>query len=668
MLRARLSLSLVIGASAALAACGGAQPPPPVPTTAPLPVAVTPPAPPPDLSPVPEPEGLVVVGRISKPEAILKTVGSWTRLPLPGGADLVRSISDDSVGDSVDLSQPVDGAVVLGGTKRDPRPLIAVSVAVRSLDDAKAKIGARHKLIPGKNGSFLIEGLGAGGGGRSTISERGHRDHEADDEDEGETCSLAPASSGARLVCGERDAIDALTPYLTRGTPRQSWPADVHLEVRAAPLREALTQVRAALPFLARSLMGNSSPAFRELMDASVGELVDFVNDTERMTLDAQLAESGARSTLKIDYAKATSLVARIATARPERADAPPPALMHLPADTDVAVYGKGSDPKLFDRPRELIGKVALEAGEGVGMPEPERKAMRELVVDRMLGLFTGSLVYGKGFDAAALEKAMAARAKVKKGDLAAEDEAERVAAEQIVGWHLVKVEEPITKVGPILKDWANLWNRPAFAKWAKQQASSKMVAQMRITPVPGGVALPKDAVHLEIVMPRADLEDFTSPSLPVRAGGKPSLAPKPKKIPRKPIVMHLIAAPDQGGTWLGLGLDGKLVAQKAAASLSTAPDTGTLGKAAGGEALRDVKANGAWLATVKGFLVFTALDRRPLFGHVGELPNKGTTPIVLTFSAAGPSASAAAGSAVATFTLPRPAIEDIVKLLFMPR
>jgi len=60
-------------------------------------------------------------------------------------------------------------------------------------------------------------------------------------------------------------------------------------------------------------------------------------------------------------------------------------------------------------------------------MPEPERKAVRELVVDRMLALFTGPLVYGKGYDAAALDKALAARNGLKPGaDLAARDEAER--------------------------------------------------------------------------------------------------------------------------------------------------------------------------------------------------------------------------------------------------
>ena len=115
--------------------------------------------PPPDVSPVPEPAGLVLVGRVSKADAILKTLGAWTRLPLPGASDLVRSISDDSVADAVDLSQPVDGAVVLGGSTRDPKLLIALSVPVRSFDDAKTKLSNGHKLTKGKNGQFLIEGI-----------------------------------------------------------------------------------------------------------------------------------------------------------------------------------------------------------------------------------------------------------------------------------------------------------------------------------------------------------------------------------------------------------------------------------------------------------------------------------------------------------------------------
>ncbi len=645
----------------ALPSCGGAAPPP-VPT-APKPIATAPPPPPVDTSPVPDPDGLVLIGRVSKPEHILQTVGSWTRIPLPGGNELVRSISDDSVGDSVDVSQPVDAAVVLGGTRRDPKPLIAVSVALKSLDDAKAKIGAKHKLTEGKNGSFIVEGIG-----RPAVSEKSKRGRD-EEEEEGETCAIAPASSGARLVCGEREALDALVPYLTRNAPRQTYSSDLHLELRASPLREMLQQVRAALPFLARSILGQGNPALRELVDASVGEIVDFVNDTERMTVDAQLAEGGAIANLKIDYAKTNSLVARISTSKPELAGPPPPAFMHLPAETDLALYGKGSDPKLFDRPKEILGKLALEATNGMGMAEPERKAVRELVVDRMFGLFTGALVYGKGYDAAALDKAVQARTKAKAGDMLAEDEAERAIAEQIVGWHLVQVNEPIAKTGPILKDWAALWNRPAFAKWAKGQASQKMLAQMRLAPTPAGVTLPKDSVHLEIVLPRADMEELPPPAAPPRPGEKPAPLPKPKKIPRKPITVHVFAVPDGGGSWIGFGLDGKLVAQKAAASLASAPDTSTLGKSPTADAFKDVKSNGAWLVTMKGLFVFTAYERssRAPYNQLGALPHKGTTPVTLTFTAQAPSKDAAGGSALSTFRLSRAAIEDIVKFLFLP-
>lgn len=675
LLLRRIFTPAFLGASVvALAACGGGAPPA-APTTPAKPIAVAP-EPPPDVTAVPEPAGLVLVGRVSKAEGILKTLGTWTRLPLPGGADLVRSMTDDSVADAVDLSQPIDGAVALRGGKRDMNPLIAVSVAVRSFDDAKAKLGAKHKLVPGKNGQINVEGIG-----RSAVTEGRGKSHD-DDDDDNETCVLSPASSGARLVCGERDALDLLSPYLTRTLPRQTWPSDVHLEMTLAALREPLAQVKAMLPVLARSMLGSSSPALAKLADAGVNELVDFVGDTNRIAFDAQLADTGIDATMKVDYTRAQSFVAKLATSNPQRADVPPPAFWHLPGDTDLALFGKGSDPKLFDHPKELLGNVFLEATEGAGMPEPERKAVRELVVDRMLSLFTGPLVYGKGYDAAALDKALAARSGLKPGaDLAARDEAERVAAEEVLGWHLVQVTEPITKVGPILKDWAQLWNRPAFAKWAKQQSSAKMLAQMRIVPAPAGVTLPKDAVHLEIVMPRADLEEMPVVPVPLppppQRAGQPKNAPpggaaqkaaaavKMKKIPRKPLILHVIAVPDQGGTWIGFGLDGKLVAQKAAAALSTAPDGATLGKMAGADVLRDVKANGAWLATIRGLLVFTALDHgsHAPYSMLNALPAKGATPIVLTFVSQGPSQANAGGSAVATFKLPRGAIEDIVRL-----
>jgi hypothetical protein len=426
---ARRRLSLVPLASmfslVAASACGGASPPPavaPLPEVKPLPVAAEPP---PDVTAVAEPTGLIVVGRVRQPEAIMKTFGTWTRFPLPGASELVRSISDDAVADAVDLSQPADGAVALGGSVRAPKPLVAVSVAVHSFDDAKSKLSARHKVTTGRNGQLVVEGIG-----RASVDTRGPRDEEDTDQT---LCVLSPASSGARLVCGEKEAVDLLAPYLTRTFPRQTFTSDVHVEVSLASVREPLAQVRSVLPILARSAMGGTTPALRQLLEAGVNEAVDFVGDTNRMTLDAQLADSGMEAKFKVEYGKADSLMVRLATSHPDRADAPPAAFLHLPAETDLAAFGRGTDPKLLERPRELLGALAFEAAQRAGMPEAEQKAVRDLVVDRMLGLFTGAVVYGKGYDGAAIDKASAALSAVKAGDLGARDEAERVLTEQIL-------------------------------------------------------------------------------------------------------------------------------------------------------------------------------------------------------------------------------------------
>ncbi len=608
----------------------------------------------PDLRPVPEPEGLVVVGRVKKPEAIFATVAAWTRLPLPAARDLVRSTVDDALGDVVDLSQPLDAAVALGGDKRNPKLLAAISVPVLSYEGARRKL-AGHKLKEGPNGQLFIEGLG-----KPAVSVRGMED---EDDEGGDGCLLAPAPSGGRIVCGEHDALELLVGYLTRTASRQDYPADVHFEVRPEPIREPLGKLRSTVALLARSMTGTSSPSLRELLDATITELVDLVGDLRRVTFDAQVADAGVEATMRFDYAGTTSLMARLATSGAPKAGPPPAAFWHLPAETDLAGFARGSDPKLFDRPREILANVAIEAAEAEGMPAAERRALRELAVDRTLPLFTGGLVYGKGFDDGAVEKAASARREVKDGDVARRGDSELALVEQVVGWHLLQVGEPFAKVGPILKEWSALWNRPAFATWARKQASSKMLARLRIAPAPPGAPLPKETVHLEITLPRSDVE--TAPGAKGGKGGG-----KAKPIKRKPVVAHVLAVPDGGATWLAFGLDAKLLAKKVAASLSSAPEGGTLAKAGGYETLRDAKASGAGVVTLRGLAVLSALDgaKRGPFSVLSALPGKGETPIVFTWSSSGPTDTAAAGSSTTTFRMPRAAIEDIVKTAMTAR
>jgi hypothetical protein len=383
--------------------CGGGNPPPAPTTPATNPIATSPPPAKVDLSQVPEPTGLVVIGRVSKPESIIKAVGAWTGLPLPGGNELVRSITDDAVAASIDFSQPIDGAVILAGSRSVPSPKWAFALPVRSMDDARNKIGAKHRLTATTNGAFKIEGLGAGGvmGG-----DRGH-----DDEDEDELdCVLAPAvtpPSSGRIVCG---APDELTPYLTRTLPKQSFPTDLHVEMRFEPVRGPVNDLRAQLPILARTLMGSQTQAVRELVDAAIGELGDIVGDTNRLVLDGTFDEKGIKLDVRGEYGSAKSLVAQLATTSVDKAGPPPPAFFHLPQETDVAMFSKGADPKLFTHVREMLANLLVEAFTEGGMPDAERKTIKELVTNRMMPLFTGPIVYGKGYDAAAVEKAAAAK------------------------------------------------------------------------------------------------------------------------------------------------------------------------------------------------------------------------------------------------------------------
>lgn len=662
-------------AGASVAACGSPPPAATVGTPRPTPTAAK--DKPIDVSPVPEPPGLVVVGRVNKPDAIVGAVGAWTRLPLPSGADLVRSIADDSVAEVVDLSQPIDGAVTVGLSRRGVDPVYAFSVAVKSYDEAKAKLGAAHRLVAGENGQFKVEGLGKRRPPPS-LAPRARSEEEDDEDDGGEGCVLAPAAQGARLVCGESAALESLVPYLSRTLPRERWASDVHVEVRPEPVRAPLQELRASLPVLARSLLGSQSPAVRELVDASLGEVMDIVNDAQKLSVDAQIADSGVVATTRFEFQSTTSLFARLLTT--DRADAPPAAFWHLPAETDLGFFGRGADPKLFDRPRELLANLMLDATESFGMPEAEQRAMKDLVADRMLPLFTGGPgVYGKGFDPAATEKASAQLASVKPGDLAAEAEARLRLGEQLVGWHLYQVNEPVAKVGPILKDWPALWNRPAFAKWAKTKSTAATLPRMRVVPPPPGVTLPKDTVHLEIAIPREDLVDHGGaptagagdsagrPSTKRAPAAKPAA---PKKIAQKPVVVHVLAVPDGAATWIALGLDVKLVAQKAAASISSAPDASTLGKAPGMEALREGKLNGGGFATLRGVALLTAIALEPArsaFPKLAALPHRGADPILFTGHAEAASANAKGGASVGTVLVSRAVIEDIVKLAMSP-
>lgn len=645
-----------------LAACGGAPPPPPA---APKPVVVAKPAAPPvDLSEVPEPGMLVAIGRVKSPDAVFKVVNGWLRLPVLDSRALAKEALEADVGDTFDLTQPLDGAVTLGMTSGRPSPLAAFSVAVKSLDAAKTKLeGIGCKISPRENGQMLVElpvskepppADDDDRGGASPKKRRRPRPPE-----EPRTCVLAPAASttgasAARFVCGEPGALDALVPWLTRTAPRKTWPADVHVEMRPAAVRAPITALRSTIPALARSLAGNLSNAERDLLDATVGELADLATDIERTTMDAQIQNDGMNVVSRVEYATATSVLAQVAVAHPERAEGPPPAFWRLPADTELVAFGRGADPKLFERPRQLVAAWVGETLSSASMTDPDRQAVQELLDKRLFPLLVGPGLYAKGTSDAGLARARDAFGRAREGsDPVAKDKAELEMVSQALGWELLRVEEPVSKVGPVLRDVTQLWSRPSFMKWTKKKDGVE--TSMKIAPVPAAMKLPKDSVHLVFSAKRSDLETWPEPAK--KTG-------KPKKVARAPLVVHVYAVPDAGATWLAFGLDEKLVSGRVAGVLQPAGEKETLAGVPSFQGFRDMKANSAVVTTLRTFTSFALVDGDASFASkVAGMPNRGMTPLPIVVRAEAPSAGAAAGAAVATFTLPRAAIEDLLRL-----
>ncbi|MBL8611011.1 MAG: hypothetical protein JNL38_26955 [Myxococcales bacterium] len=665
--RARTSLSPIAPVLLAtlVAACGGTPPPPPQPPQPPptKPVAVAKETPP-DLSPVEEPKNLLVVGRVAKPSEILRIVSLWGKLPKFDSAMVTELFTSDTVGPLIDLDKPVDGAVAILGAGKHVKPAYAISAPLVSLEDAKKQIGGRFKLSPWQNGAVKIEGLGGG-----SSSGGGGEDEGDDIRGGGRECVLAPAvgPTNGRLVCGDKGGLEALVPYLTRTAAKAQSASDLHVELRAAGIRSELPLARSLLQGLSGRATKSSSPTSeREIAEAFFGDVADYLGDVDTLTLDAQVKDEGAVATLQTSYGSQTSLIARIATASPDKAGPAPAAFWHLPADTDIAFFGRGTDPKLLDHPRELLMNVLKDALKGAEMPDAERGVVVDLAT-RSFTLATGPSMYAHGFDVAAVEKAYDS---VKDKS---RSERERAMAASSVGWHLVEVEEPIAKVGPVVKEWAAAYNRPAMQKWMKGKHTEKDEQTLKIAQAGVPKGLPAGTVHIELTIPTGF--DYESPPVapapPARPNVKgpaappppPKTPPKPKRTARKPIVAHVIAVPDGGRTVVAMGIDADLLAKKAAQSLLTAPETDTLKSRAGLEPLKENKINGAGFVTPRTALGFYFLEGRdPSKAPMSASSPRTMVPAIVSVVSSAPGPTAKGGQSTLTIRVRRETVEDIVR------
>jgi hypothetical protein len=665
----RAAFTVTVSTLSALVACGGAAPPPPA-VVAPAPA--TPPAPsPPDLSAVPDPAGLVLSGHLAKIGSTLGTVHGWSNLPMPQSEQLTELLTSEAIGPVVDVDQPVYFALtVVGSGLRMKPPMFAISAAVKDPDKVKATLADRYKLVPGDNGTTLIQGLGRPAHKADAAAQDDDDDDDdgkpapgaagsGGDDDHARTCELAASSGDApvRIVCGLGKAdVAALGPWLTRTAPRTAATADLHVDVRLAPLKDTIAQGKRLAGVMLGSILGGALRASwtRDLVLAAAGDAADFASDVDGLTLDLTLAESSATETATVSLSGTTSVLGRLAVAHPERSGAAPAAFWQMPADADFATFTRGMDDAAIGHARDLLTDAM-----GGGLVQDGAKAPDAKAVASAIGkLLTGApIAYASGIDVAGVRKALATeRAFKPDSDPAARLDARHATTEALLGWRVIEVDQPTAALVGAMKDLSSALSKPALLAALRAQNKDVAPIVLRSAPIAKAAGLPAGTMHWVLELP--------PPAHHAKSDAKKD-AKKPEPAP-KPVTVHVVMAPDGPRTWVGIGGDEAGVTSKLAASMATSGDN--LGGRADLASFKTASVGTGGFFTARGLaqvpVQLRLLGGGQAFGvsqaldDLEQMPQKGVSPILFSSTA-----KAGGPPAVVTgqVTVPRGTIEDVV-------
>ncbi len=617
-----------------LAGCAATLPPPPAPPVA---APAPPPPPPPDVTAVPTPENLVVFARLSNAATSVKVVTDWGHLPSLDPTTLVEGLlegmtdtKDNAVlATVVDATQPIDFAASFQA-KIPPKAFGAFAAALKSIDAAKSAVAATFDATPGDNGVIKLA-LRPGHKKSSAKSE--------DDDGEEAACELAPGAGAApfRLVCGSsKDALSALAPYLTRTAPRESMPADLHLELRAGPIGGFTALGRMQAPKIISNILGLNAagePATADLLNAVLGDVLDYVADVDVMTLDATLDPEHAAIAVRTAFKSSTSFLARLATAHPERVDVPPAVFWRLPGDVDLASFGSGIDEADLQHPRELVVAAVDEQLGRTKLAEADRHALSDLVKEVFHA--SGSVV-GHGMDGEA-------------------------------SYWLIERTDASTRGDKIVRDVVAAFNRPGIVKWLR----GVLPAEATLPTLKLGAqlaGLPKGSLHIEVTIP-PEATPHAKDKGTTTAAVKPATPPPPRPAPE---VFHIVVVPDGPRSWAGISSSTATLRARLASVTGASPAPDSLGQKPapqGLEGFKDARMSGGGFITVRSFV---ELVRQSMHGRraakaarwdnlLHHLPSKGTTPIVMTAAPEAPTKDDPGGVHELHLNVPAAAIRDAV-------
>ncbi len=531
----------------------------------------------PELTPVQAPENIVGLATLRTPARTLDTAMSWTGLGLDFRMFL-QSGPGAVILPVLDLEAPIDLVVTIDPkVKNRPRALFAASIGLTS---RQAALDAFQSL------EFPVEFVEPG-----VHSVR---------PNERTVCFVAPAlgKAKARLVCGgDRESVELLSPYLTRGIPSDATgDADLHVEVRAeAPWRlfgDKTQLLELAVPMLLGEVsIGNPEfdAALRDGATAVVDELIASLGELDDLRLDARLISNPSAADknemqvdLQVAFNAARSWLARSLADGEGRASVAPESFWKLPGDATQAAHYSVANPTVTEGAVNLFERL-FESGLGhLGASPGVRRAWPAAFKQAMD--VRGPMV--------------SARGNVPKDALPATlDAREELRAD--LGYTVVGIDDPESRYGGWLEQTLKLYEDAALRKSlaAKYGLDPTKLPKAQSKKGPARLA---QAKTIELALPAELFAD--------------ALAKKgldPAKL--EPIPLSIISCREGQYTWFGVSSYGSVAEQKLTAVLAAAGPESTLSTRTGLERLRQERAN------VAGYQTLAGLANSPYFGE-GEL------------------------------------------------
>jgi hypothetical protein len=650
--------TIVVGCTLAWTmSCGGA---PPAPVAAP-PVAPPPPAPAlvaaADVSDATEPTYLVGIVRWKSPQATIDTINRWTGLRVPSST-LAAELLDKGLAEILAYDAPVDAVVALDPKANDFAPFTAVSVGVRSLEEARRAAQAMGSVTEVRPGEYKVS-LHRG-------KRRGDRPF----------CILGAAvgAAPARVVCGSREReVNALSAYMTHTLPmRNLGSSDLHVELHAPPAMQLYGTMLSSLlrggTIASRSKLEIGEPAFDRAVDAAASgvseELIALANDLDTLTIDASVAPDQAGANVALRMKGQQSWTASTLASEATRAAAPPSMFWRLPANSAMASYQYQADTHRFDAIRHTLSDLLDGWLAHEGIPLTDRAPLTAVLSDKYTsdspwvsasGPFASS-------DQPASKKAAPAAADAVQGAI------------DSGGWYLIGIGAP-NQVADAMKSLATGINRPKIQALVRSKLasldSSKDAAQvvkpgtpvLTLKSLPAPKELRKGSLDFELAIARDVVRGApTAESVKVAKAKAPPLAP---------LKMHVIVVPEGGQTWVALGGDRAQLIKTMLGSMEGAPESGTLATRQDLGTLKNGKFVAGSFLTIESFLdswvnVIVSRDEdaarkmRETRSMLSATPNKGKTPLLVTAEVAPTDGM--------TYTLrldvPKGYIEDVIVLV----